>query len=71
MIDKMQIEILPDGTIKTHTANFISKSNHDNAAGFIRAIAQLAGGETTTEPLTKGDVRRLEQTVKPTQEVKA
>jgi hypothetical protein len=63
-IDKMVIEILADGTIKTHTANFISKANHDNAEAFIRNMAQLAGGETTREKLEKADPRRLAQTAR-------
>ena len=46
--DKMTIEILRDGTIKT-TTDVVSPANHDNAEGFLRAMAQLAGGETTRE----------------------
>lgn len=46
--DKMTIEILPDGTIKT-TTDEVSAPNHDNAESFLRGIAQLAGGECTRE----------------------
>ena len=44
--DKMKIEILLDGTIKT-TTDAVSKASHDNAEQFLRATAKLAGGETT------------------------
>jgi len=46
--DKMVIEIMPDGTIKT-TTDEVSPANHDNAEGFLRAMSQLAGGETVRE----------------------
>lgn len=46
--DKMTIEILRDGTIKT-TTDEVSPANHDNAEQFLRDIAKLAGGETTRE----------------------
>ena len=45
-IDKLVIEILQDGTIKT-TTDDIGAVNHDNAEQFLRAMARLAGGETT------------------------
>lgn len=47
-LDRMTIEILPDGTLKT-VADGVSKPNHANAERFLRAMAELAGGETTTE----------------------
>jgi len=47
-IDKLTIEILEDGTIKT-TSDEVSAANHDNAEQFLRAMARLAGGETTRE----------------------
>ncbi len=46
MSDTMRIEILEDGTIKT-TTDPISAPNHQSAEGFMRDLAQLAGGETT------------------------
>jgi len=46
-IDKLVIEILEDGTIKT-TTDEVGTANHDNAEQFLRAMARLAGGETTT-----------------------
>ena len=52
-IDRMKITILPDGTIKTETTGFVSKANHDNAEQFLRAMATLAGGETTRTKLDK------------------
>ena len=45
-IDKLVIEILEDGTIKT-TTDEVGAANHDNAELFLRAMARLAGGETT------------------------
>jgi hypothetical protein len=45
-IDRMKIEVLLDGTIKT-TTDAVSKANHDNAEQFLRSTAKLAGGETT------------------------
>ncbi|MHB8412531.1 MAG: hypothetical protein ACYDDI_11385 [Candidatus Acidiferrales bacterium] len=47
-IDKLVIEILEDGTIKT-TSDAVSAGNHDNAEQFLRAMARRAGGETTRE----------------------
>jgi len=47
-IDKLTIEILEDGTLKT-TTDEVSAANHDNAEQFLRAMARLAGGETTRE----------------------
>jgi hypothetical protein len=44
--DKLTIEILPDGTLKT-TSDSISGANHDNAENFLRNIATLAGGKST------------------------
>jgi len=44
--DKLTIEILPDGTLKT-TSDSVSGSNHDNAENFLRNIATLAGGKST------------------------
>ena len=48
-IDQLKIEILEDGTIKT-TSDKVSAANHDTAEQFLRAMARLAGGETTREP---------------------
>jgi hypothetical protein len=54
-IDKLTIEILEDGTIKT-TSDEVSSVNHDNAEQFLRATARLAGAETTRE--ARKDVKR-------------
>ena len=43
MSDKMQISILPDGTIKTET-DPISAANHSSAEGFLALVGNLAGG---------------------------
>lgn len=53
-IDKLVIEILEDGTIKT-TSDAVSAANHDNAEQFLRAMARLAGGETMRE--TRKDIK--------------
>jgi hypothetical protein len=47
-IDTLTIEILEDGTIKT-TSDAVSAANHENAEQFLKAMARLAGGETTRE----------------------
>lgn len=44
--DKLTIEILPDGTLKS-SADGISQANHDNAENFLRNVATLAGGAVT------------------------
>jgi hypothetical protein len=44
--DKIQVTILPDGTIKMET-NKISGPNHLSAEKFVKAVNELAGGETT------------------------
>ena len=44
--DKLTLEILPDGTIKS-TADGVSAANHDNAENFLRNIATLAGGKVS------------------------
>jgi hypothetical protein len=43
MPDTIQIEILPNGTIKTSTDR-VSMPNHANAEQFLREIGRLAGG---------------------------
>lgn len=44
-MDAINIEILPDGTIKM-TTDRISGANHLSAEGFIRECVTLAGGKT-------------------------
>jgi hypothetical protein len=65
--DKLTLEILPDGTIKT-TSDSVSAANHDNAESFLRTIATLAGGphtRTMRTDLPKHVLRRaLEEHVK-------
>jgi len=46
--DKLQIEILLDGTIKL-TSDPISAPNHQNATEFFKTVARLSGGEVTTQ----------------------
>lgn len=43
--DKILIEILPDGTIKS-TTDEVSGPNHQSAEDFLKMISRLAGGET-------------------------
>ena len=45
-MDKLKIEILEDGTIKT-TSDAVSMPNHANAEQFLREMARLSGGTTT------------------------
>jgi hypothetical protein len=42
-MDKITIEVLEDGTIKT-TTDAVSAANHQNAEQFLREVATLAGG---------------------------
>lgn len=51
LVDKMKIEILDDGTIKTSTDK-VSMPNHANAEGFLREIRRLAGGKTESKRKT-------------------
>jgi len=44
MPDKIQIEITPEGLIKTSTDK-ISLPNHAGSEAFIREMARLAGGK--------------------------
>lgn len=44
--DVLQIEILPDGTIKT-TTDPISPANHQSAEQFLKGVTELAGGAVT------------------------
>jgi hypothetical protein len=70
-VDRMKITILPDGTIKTETKSFVSKPNHDNAEQFLRAMAHLAGGETTREKIAKPGAVHQAETISGRTEVKA
>lgn len=44
----MQIEILPDGTIKT-TTDPISPANHQSAEAFLSQVTTLAGGAVSRQ----------------------
>jgi hypothetical protein len=46
--DEITVEILEDGTVKS-TTNPVSAANHSTAEGFLKGIADLAGGETKRE----------------------
>jgi hypothetical protein len=46
--DHFEIEIMPDGTIKTYS-NKIGQANHANAEAFLKFVAGLTGGESTRE----------------------
>lgn len=43
MSDKIEIEILEDGTIKTSTDK-VSMANHSSAEGFLKFVGRLCGG---------------------------
>ena len=55
-IDKLVIELLEDGTIKP-TPDEVGAANPDNAEHFLRAMARLAGGETTRRQRTDAKPR--------------
>lgn len=42
--DELEIEILPDGRIKTTTPGSVSAANHSNAEAFFRFIATMTDG---------------------------
>lgn len=44
MADKIKIEVLGDGTIKTLT-DTVSMPNHANSEAFLREVGRLAGGK--------------------------
>jgi hypothetical protein len=44
-MDRMKIQILDDGTIKS-TTDEVSPENHSNAEAFLKLIASLTGGES-------------------------
>ena len=52
-MDKIKIQILADGTIKS-TTDAVSPENHSNAEAFMLLLAQLTGGPTTRK--ARGDV---------------
>lgn len=45
-MDELKIEILADGTIKVESDK-VSAANHVTAEGFLKHLAELAGGPTT------------------------
>lgn len=45
-MDTINVEILPDGTIKVETG-VVSQANHLNGESFLREMAKLTGGEVT------------------------
>lgn len=46
--DTIQIEILPDGTIKV-TTDAVSMPNHSSAERFMKDMEDMAGGKQTRE----------------------
>lgn len=54
-MDKIQIEILDDGTISIKTDS-ISKTNHISADQLLEDIEDYAGGKMQTTHLKKGHV---------------
>jgi hypothetical protein len=49
--DEIDIEILPDGTVKTTTPK-ISAANHSSAHSFMHSITDLLGGAKTAKKRT-------------------
>ena len=45
-MDKIDIEVLPDGTLKVTTEG-VSTANHRSADDLLKLLDQLMGGETT------------------------
>lgn len=46
--DELEVEIMPDGTIKT-SAGKVSAANHGNAEQFLAYLARLTGGQVKRE----------------------
>lgn len=51
-MDRLKIEILADGTIKS-TSDEVSPENHQAAEAFLRMLAGLTGGASTRK--ARGD----------------
>lgn len=48
-MDKLNINILEDGTIRTETVGHVSAPNHQSAEAFLREVGRLTGGEVTRQ----------------------
>jgi len=46
MTDKLDVEVLADGTLKV-TSGRVSQANHSGAEAFLRALARACGGVST------------------------
>ena len=53
--DVLNIEILPDGTIRSTAEMTISPANHDTASKFLRRVGELSGSG-------EGERKKLKQT---------
>ena len=60
MADKMNIEILEDGTISVKTDG-VSKTNHQSADEFLADVKKFAGGDTETQKKRQGHVHSQER----------
>ena len=49
--DKIEIEILQDGRIRTSTPGSVSAANHANAEQFFRFISSMTDGKNTREKI--------------------
>lgn len=58
--DTIQVEILPDGTLKTETDS-VSAANHCNADDFLKEMFRLSGGPSTVEFKRPIDLVKLEE----------
>ena len=52
-MDRIKIEILADGTIKS-TTDAVSPENHQNAEAFLKMLATITGGKSSRA--MRGDV---------------
>lgn len=60
--DKLHIEILEDGTIKT-TTDAVSAANHQSAEEFLRMLTALTGGSARRESRPEHTHRHADGTV--------
>lgn len=60
MADKIIVEILADGRLKT-TTDPISPQNHSSATNFIKLMAELSGGPTEKTRRSKTTIHHHHQ----------
>ena len=57
--DKIEIEILDDGTVRS-TTNKVSPANHRTAEEFLADVARMCGGKTERTRRSHGHVHQAQ-----------